>query len=134
MSEGQRLYRATKDEIVTKMTIARITTNPMGEVNASIEIMFNVFFNVSLIAHKGINIFFDLQILVSFFCSIYLLSFGASRTGFYPSSHTRLCQLADFPSLILRSSFAQASLRRILNCGSASRTGKAGTGGGGIGT
>ncbi|WP_454975564.1 hypothetical protein [Capnocytophaga bilenii] len=28
----------------------------------------------------------------------------------YPSSHTRLCQLADFPSLILRLSFAQPSL------------------------
>ena len=27
------------------------------------------------------------------------------------SSHTRLCQLADFPSLILRSSFAQPSLK-----------------------
>ncbi|EKY12888.1 hypothetical protein HMPREF9075_00192 [Capnocytophaga sp. oral taxon 332 str. F0381] len=24
----------------------------------------------------------------------------------YPSSHTRLCQLTDFPSLILRSRFA----------------------------
>ena len=57
-----------------------------------------------------------------------LLSFGASRTSFYPSlilrlsfaypslilrlsfaqpsSHTRLCQLADFPSLNLRSRFA----------------------------
>ena len=42
-----------------------------------------------------------------------VLSFGASRTGFYrslilrlsfayPSSHTRLCQLADFPSLKVR--------------------------------
>ena len=49
------------------------------------------------------------------------LSFGASRTAFYPSSHTRLCQLADFPSvraaqafypsLILRSTFAQPSLK-----------------------
>ena len=29
----------------------------------------------------------------------------------YPSSHTRLRQLADFPSLILRSSFAKPSLR-----------------------
>ena len=29
----------------------------------------------------------------------------------YPSSHTRLCQLADFPSLILRLSFAQGSLK-----------------------
>ncbi|WP_448826385.1 hypothetical protein [Capnocytophaga bilenii] len=38
------------------------------------------------------------------------LPFGASRTGFYPSSHTRLCQLADFPSLILRLSFAYPSL------------------------
>ncbi|WP_454986950.1 hypothetical protein [Capnocytophaga bilenii] len=28
----------------------------------------------------------------------------------YPSSHTRLRQLADFPSLILRSSFAEGSL------------------------
>ena len=28
----------------------------------------------------------------------------------YPSSHTRLCQLADFPSLILRLSFAYPSL------------------------
>ena len=45
---------------------------------------------------------------------------------FYPSvraaqaSHTRLCQLADFPSLILRSSFAQGSLnlRHILGCAS----------------
>ncbi|WP_454976266.1 hypothetical protein [Capnocytophaga bilenii] len=27
---------------------------------------------------------------------------GASRTSFYPSSHTRLRQLADFPSLNLR--------------------------------
>ncbi|WP_448826961.1 hypothetical protein [Capnocytophaga bilenii] len=27
-----------------------------------------------------------------------------------PSSHTRLCQLADFPSLILRLSFAYPSL------------------------
>ncbi|WP_454986832.1 hypothetical protein [Capnocytophaga bilenii] len=33
----------------------------------------------------------------------------------FPSSHTRLRQLADFPSLILRSSFAEGSLRRILN-------------------
>jgi len=39
-----------------------------------------------------------------------ILSFGASRTGClilrssfaYPSSHTRLRQLADFPSLNLR--------------------------------
>ena len=49
-----------------------------------------------------------------------LLSFGASRTSFYPSlilrlsfaqpsSHTRLCQLADFPSLNLRSEFAQGN-------------------------
>ena len=29
----------------------------------------------------------------------------------FPSSHTRLCQLADFPSLILRSRFAQGSLK-----------------------
>ncbi len=29
----------------------------------------------------------------------------------YPSSHTRLRQLADFPSLILRSTFAQPSLK-----------------------
>ncbi|WP_454976231.1 hypothetical protein [Capnocytophaga bilenii] len=28
----------------------------------------------------------------------------------HPSSHTRLCQLADFPSLNLRSSFAEPSL------------------------
>ena len=28
-----------------------------------------------------------------------------------PSSHTRLCQLADFPSLNLRSTFAQGSLK-----------------------
>ena len=67
-----------------------------------------MFFNVSLIAHKGINIFFDLQILVRIF--LFNLSFGASRTGFYPSSHTRLRQLADFPSLILRLSFAYPSL------------------------
>ena len=33
----------------------------------------------------------------------------------YPSSHTRLRQLADFPSLILRSSFAEGSLGRIMN-------------------
>ena len=33
----------------------------------------------------------------------------------YPSSHTRLCQLADFPSLILRLRFAHPSLGRILN-------------------
>ncbi|WP_454985813.1 hypothetical protein [Capnocytophaga bilenii] len=39
------------------------------------------------------------------------LSFGASRTAFYPSSHTRLRQLADFPSLILRLSFAEGSLK-----------------------
>jgi len=44
-----------------------------------------------------------------------LLSFGASRTGFtysatYCSSHTRLCQLADFPSLILRWLFADCSV------------------------
>ena len=39
------------------------------------------------------------------------LSFGASRTGFYLSSHTRLRQLADFPSLNLRSSFAEGSLK-----------------------
>ena len=31
-----------------------------------------------------------------------LCQLGASRTGFYPSSHTRLRQLADFPSLNLR--------------------------------
>ena len=32
-----------------------------------------------------------------------LISFlGVSRTGFYPSSHTRLRLLIDFPSLILR--------------------------------
>ena len=31
----------------------------------------------------------------------------------FPSSHTRLCQLADFPSLNLRSTFAQGSMRRI---------------------
>ena len=59
-----------------------------------------MFFNVSLIAHKGINIFFDLQILVRIF--LFNLSFGASRTSFYPS-------------LILRLSFAQPSLKRILN-------------------
>ena len=50
-----------------------------------------------------------------------LLFFGASRTAFYPSSHTRLRQLADFPSvraalafylsLNLRSSFAEGSLK-----------------------
>ena len=40
---------------------------------------------------------------------------------FYPSvraaqaSHTRLRQLADFPSLNLRSEFAQSSLREIMN-------------------
>ena len=71
-----------------------------------------MFFNVSLIAHKGINIFFDLQILVRIFlfnlpfilrCEPHrLLSFGASRTSFYPSLNLRL-------------SFAQPSLRRILN-------------------
>ncbi|WP_454975927.1 hypothetical protein [Capnocytophaga bilenii] len=33
----------------------------------------------------------------------------------YPSSHTRLRQLADFPSLILRLSFAQPSLRVYKN-------------------
>ena len=49
------------------------------------------------------------------------LSFGASRTGFYPSvraaqaSHTQLRQLADFPSLKVRSSFAHPSLGRIMN-------------------
>ena len=121
-----------------------------------------MFFNVSLIAHKGINIFFALQILVRIFlfnlpfvtysaAPARRLSFGASRIGFYPSvraaqafnlrhilgcasSPTFLRLSFAYPSLILRSSFAQASLRRILNCGSASRTGKAGTGGGGIGT
>jgi len=35
----------------------------------------------------------------------------ARRLSFaYPSSHTRLCQLADFPSLNLRSTFAYPSL------------------------
>ena len=33
------------------------------------------------------------------------------RTEFYCSSHTRLRQLADFPSLNLRSTFAQGSVR-----------------------
>ncbi|WP_454986955.1 hypothetical protein [Capnocytophaga bilenii] len=43
----------------------------------------------------------------------------SSRTGFYLSvraaraSHTRLRQLADFPSLILRSSFAEGSVRQF---------------------
>ncbi|EKY08619.1 hypothetical protein HMPREF9075_01627 [Capnocytophaga sp. oral taxon 332 str. F0381] len=40
---------------------------------------------------------------------------GTSRTGFYCSSHTRLCQLADFPSLILRSSFGEGSVETFLN-------------------
>ena len=40
-----------------------------------------------------------------------LCQLGASRTSFYLSSHTRLRQLADFPSLILRSSFAEGSLK-----------------------
>ncbi|WP_454986761.1 hypothetical protein, partial [Capnocytophaga bilenii] len=39
-----------------------------------------------------------------------LRQLGASRTSFYPSSHTRLRQLVDFPSLILRLSFAHPSL------------------------
>ena len=48
-----------------------------------------------------------------FYCSSHtrLRQLSASRTGFYPSSHTRLRQLADFPSLILRSSFAEGSVR-----------------------
>ncbi|WP_170069103.1 hypothetical protein [Capnocytophaga leadbetteri] len=29
----------------------------------------------------------------------------------FRSSHTRLCQLADFPSLIVRSSFAQCIVK-----------------------
>ena len=60
-----------------------------------------MFFNVSLIAHKGINIFFDLQILVRIF--LFNLSFGASRTGFYP-----LVRAAQ--AFILRSTFAYPSL------------------------
>ena len=39
-----------------------------------------------------------------------------SLPKFYPSSHTRLCQLADFPSLILRSSFAHPSLKVRWEC------------------
>ena len=46
-----------------------------------------------------------------------LCQLGASRTGFYSSSHTRLCQLADFPSLILRSSFAEPSLKEQVGGG-----------------
>ena len=38
------------------------------------------------------------------------LSFILRLSFAYPSSHTRLCQLADFPSLILRLSFAYPSL------------------------
>ncbi|WP_315061301.1 hypothetical protein [Capnocytophaga leadbetteri] len=34
----------------------------------------------------------------------------------YPSSHTQLRQLADFPSLIIRSSFAHRSLLLYLFC------------------
>ena len=35
-------------------------------------------------------------------------SFGASRTSFYPSSHTQLRQLADFPSLCLYRLYIQS--------------------------
>jgi len=66
-----------------------------------------MFFNVSLIAHKGINIFFDLQILVRIF--LFNLSFVT-----YSAAPARRLSFA-YPSLILRSSFAQPSLRRILN-------------------
>ena len=49
--------------------------------------------------------------LLSLLILRHILGCGASRTSFYLSSHTRLRQLADFPSLILRSSFAQPSLK-----------------------
>ena len=38
-------------------------------------------------------------------------AFILRSTFAHPSSHTRLRQLADFPSLILRSSFAEGSLK-----------------------
>ena len=73
-----------------------------------------MFFNVSLIAHKGINIFFDLQILVRIF--LFNLSFGASRTGFYPSVRAaqafnlrHILGCASSPTF-LRLSFAYPSL------------------------
>ncbi|WP_454974964.1 hypothetical protein [Capnocytophaga bilenii] len=55
------------------------------------------------------------------------LSFGASPSSHtrhtdFPSSHTRLRQLADFPSLNLRSTFANPSLILRSTFG-ASRTG-----------
>ena len=73
-----------------------------------------MFFNVSLIAHKGINIFFDLQILVRIF--LFNLSFAQ-------------------PSLILRSTFAEKNfefwivrLLGILNCETFGTFGTFGTG------
>ena len=46
-------------------------------------------------------------LMIIFFAYTRLRQLGASRTSFYPSSHTRLRQLADFPSLIFRSSFGE---------------------------
>ena len=62
-----------------------------------------MFFNVSLIAHKGINIFFDLQILVRIF--LFNLSFAQ------PSLNLR--STFAQPSLILRSRFAQGSVELV---------------------
>gem|GEM_PF-1319566 len=43
--------------------------------------------------------------MINFLFSLYV----AYSTADFPSSHTRLCQLADFPSLNLRSTFAHRS-------------------------
>ena len=42
---------------------------------------------------------------------------GVSSVRAAQASHTRLCQLADFPSLNLRSSFAEPSLEQKINKG-----------------